>query len=45
MECKYYSKTYLTSYVCPSVWGWKVNDNFVFMPKKLKELLLNFDVN
>jgi len=27
-NCRYCSKTWLTYFVCPSIWEWKVDDNF-----------------
>jgi hypothetical protein len=24
--------------VCPSIWGWKVDNNFIFMPNNSKNL-------
>jgi hypothetical protein len=41
---KYYSKTWLTRFVYPFVWGWKVDD-FTFMPINSKTLFQNLDTN
>jgi hypothetical protein len=39
------NKTWLTHFVCPYVWGWKVNDNFTFTPKSSNNCFQNTDAN
>jgi len=43
MQHKYCSKTWLTRSICPSIWGWKVDDNSIFMLNSSKNLFQNLD--
>ncbi len=45
LQCKYCSKTWLTCSVYPSIWGWKVDDNFTFTPNSSKNFFQNLDAN
>ncbi len=42
---KYYSNTWFTRSVCPSVWGWYADDRLVFTCKILNMDCQNLDVN